>query len=542
MDIDPANPRWYERFKPLALIPGLSQGTLSNGDLQTAQHALGTLVQLNATMPSQDPQWQAFPLSIVRPGAPHIVEVEYPSDVPQTLGISIIEPNAAGWVLPVELDSGVYSADEPTPGAPKMLKHRLVFWPRTKSPVLLLTDRRDGSRAIFGKIHVLTGPSKLPRASFVSGFLPERLLAGCTSRPLVPENFGAPETLDSWSGRSLEDWQTFYDGASRLSEYLNYIGYGGQMLSVMADGSTIYPSALLEPTSRYDSGMFFELGQDPVRKDGLELALRLFDREGLKLIPTLQFAAPLPELEARLREGSDDATGIKLIGVEGKSYTEINPPRRRNGPYYNLLNERVQEALLNVVRELAKRYHLADQHPSFGGLAIELSADGYTQLPGIKWALDDDTVARFEHDTGMHVPGDGPARFAQRGEFFSDPQHETSPQRQAWLTWRARVLTEFYRRVQAELTATRRDAVLYLAPTNLFDAPEAKVSLRPRCRQVLASTRCCWRWVCARIVPRSARHRVLASSANRCARSCGRAGRRPGSESRYGARFHSPRG
>ena len=41
------------------------------------------------------------------PGRPHILEVDYPSDVPQTLGISIVEPNAAGALTPIGLDSGV---------------------------------------------------------------------------------------------------------------------------------------------------------------------------------------------------------------------------------------------------------------------------------------------------------------------------------------------------------------------------------------------------------------------------------------------------
>jgi len=132
-------------------------------------------------------------------------------------------------------------------------KHRLLFWPRTKSPILLLTNRASGAPAVYGKIRVLAGPSKLPRA-FPKTDITERFLAGYQSRPLLAENFGGAETLDPVSQRSLTDWQTFYDGASRLSEYLNYVGYGGHMLTVMADGSTIYPSKLIEPTSRYDSG------------------------------------------------------------------------------------------------------------------------------------------------------------------------------------------------------------------------------------------------------------------------------------------------
>ena len=257
-----------------------------------------------------------------RPGTPHILEVEYPSDVPQTLGISIVEPNAAGAVLPIGLDSGIQVVEESLPAPPKWSRHRLLFWPRTKNPILLLTNRRTDAPAVFGRIRVLAGPSKLPRAPFVGGALPERLLAGYQSKPFTAENFGAPQALDLATGRSLDDWQTFYDATGRLIEYLNYVGYGGQMLAVMADGSSIYPSSLIDATPRYDSGTQFETGQDPLRKDVLELMLRLFDRAGLKLIPMLQFSSPLPDLEQQLRQGGPDADGIRLVGANGDAYID----------------------------------------------------------------------------------------------------------------------------------------------------------------------------------------------------------------------------
>ncbi len=257
-------------------------------------------------------------------------------------------------------------------------------------------------------------------------------------------------------------------------EYLNYVGYGGQMLTVMADGSTIYPSALVEPTPRYDNGIQFEAAQDPMRKDGLELMLRLFDREGLKLIPALQFAAPLPELETRLRIGGDEAVGIQLIGPDGTPYVDKRPPLPGVAPHYNPLNPLVQEAMLAVVRELVQRYK---EHPSFAGLAIEMSADSFTQLPGELWGLDDATIARFQKETGVELPGAGEARFAQRAQFLSDPSQAKA--RDAWLNWRGEVLAHFYRQVRNELISARRDATLYLAATNLFDSPDAQRRLRP---------------------------------------------------------------
>ena len=85
--------------------------------------------------------------------------------------------------------------------------------------------------------------------------------------------------------------------------------------------------------------------------------------------------------------------------------------------------------MLGVLRELAERYA---QHPSFAGLAVRLSADGYAQLPGPDWGLDDATIAQFERDAKLRVPGDGPQRFAERSAFLAQEPH-----RRAWLEWRA---------------------------------------------------------------------------------------------------------
>ncbi len=475
-EIDPANPRrWEERLAKLpqwAKLAKSRKATFGNSNLQTRQHPLGPVAQLNPSRLANDPSWEAYTLTVNRTGVPHVLEVEYPSDLPQTLGISILEPNAAG-ALNVGLDSGVDVPETFLSGksAPRWLRHRLVFWPRTKAPLLLMTNRSDRSPAVYGKIRVLAGWESLPRAVPAQASASARMLAAYLDRPLFPENFSASEALDPWLNRSLDDWQTFYEGGARLVQYLQYAGYEGLMLSVLADGSTIYPSRLVQPTPRYDTGVFFDSGQDPQRKDVLEMLLRMFDRERLRMIPTLEFAAPLPALEEQLRRGDPDAAGLEWIGPSGGTWSQGYVSRRGLAPYYNVLDPRVQEAMLAVVQELLTRYV---QHPSFNGLAIKLSGDGYAQLPGPEWGLDDATIARFQRDTHVKVPGSGPGRFAQRAQFLTQ-----EPQQRAWLYWRAEELGRFYRRLQAELTAVKPGCRLYLAGTDLFSAPDVQQALRP---------------------------------------------------------------
>ena len=305
-----------------------------------------------------------------------------------------------------------------------------------------------------------------------------RLLAAYLDRPLLRETFSATEAQGSPSDLSVDDWLTFYDAGTRLVEYLHHVGYNGLMLSVMVDGSTIYPSARVEPTPRYDTGAFFATGQDPVRKDVLELLMRLFDRDALQLIPAVEFAAPLPELEAVLRRGGPDAHGIEWIGPEGTPWQQSWPPRRGKAPYYNVLHPRVQAAMLSIVRELVGAY---GRHPAFAGLGLQLSAQGYAQLPGPEWGLDDVTIAHFEQDMNIRVPGDGPTRFAERLRWLNYVNAEGHREwRKDWLAWRAGQLAAFYDRVRAELNAVRPGARLYLAGGEMLSGPELQPALARR--------------------------------------------------------------
>jgi hypothetical protein len=472
LEIDPTQPSRWERLLKWPQgkrIPGLSKRPLGSGGNQVWESPHGKFMQLKPARGVADPTWQAYPLPIRSVGKPHLLEVSYPSDVSQDLAISIVEPNAAGMVVPIGLDSGVSVTAHPDrQGA--IRQHRLIFWPRTKTPLVILVNRRQETPAVFGSIRVLVSDGALPRAHPASSPNGGRLIAGYLGRPLFPENFSATDLFDSGIQQSVDDWQTFYEGATRLVEYLNHVGYNGLMLSVMADGSSIYPSRHLQPTPRYDTGMLATTGADPLRKDVLELLLRLFDREGLQLIPALQFAATLPELEALRRRGDPQTTGIEWVGVDGATWLQNHRPRNGLAPYYNLLNPDVQRAMLVIARELAERYAT---HSSFGGLALQLSGSGYAQLLGPEWGLDDETVAHFTRDTGIAVPGEGPQRFAQRARVL------LGKQRSAWLRWRAGQLATFYDRLQREVAAVHSGATLYLSLAEIFDHPDLRSQLRP---------------------------------------------------------------
>ena len=109
LEIDPANPRWWEKVK-LPPLPRFSRGLngpLGNSMRETVHHPLGDISQLKPSAASPDVSWEAYTLNVSPPGRPYVLEVEYPSDVPQTLGLSIVESSAAGTLAPIGLDSGI---------------------------------------------------------------------------------------------------------------------------------------------------------------------------------------------------------------------------------------------------------------------------------------------------------------------------------------------------------------------------------------------------------------------------------------------------
>ncbi|MBX7072647.1 MAG: family 10 glycosylhydrolase [Pirellulales bacterium] len=470
LEIDPAKPHWWDRLGNLPTLPGMRKGSFGTGDADPWQHALGAMVQLGPGGSSLTPSWEAYPLSVQRVGAPHVVEIEYPSDVPQTVGISLVEPGPTGEAATQGVDSGFYVPDEAAATEPKLLRHRVIFWPRTRTPLLLISNLDARSQAVFGKIRVLAHDGTLPARFPSDGGDGARLIAAYYDRPLFAANFSAPEAYDAGSGRSLTDWSTFYLGSSRLIEYLKHVGYNGLTLSVLADGATLYPSVRAPSTPRFDNGALFSTAQDPLQKDVLELLLRMFDREKLQLIPAISFAAPLASLEELKRQGGDAAAGLEWVGRDGHTWLERYAADQGRAPYYNTLDPRVQDAMLAIIDELLARY---GEHSSLTGVALQLSGYGYAQLPGLAWGFDDRTIAAFEHDTGVQIAGDGPRRFALRAQAL------LGPQRKAWSDWRARRMTEFYQRIEARVTQSRPGARLYLCGAEMFNGPDLLSALRP---------------------------------------------------------------
>ena len=466
--IDPLNPGWWQR---LAKLPHLKilpwpQEPPSAGENRVVRHGDQELTELAPG------SWKAYPLPAEAVGRPHLVEIEYATDIPQTLAISIVQPNAAGAVLPMGLDSGVQVSKTSSDG--KMAKHRLVFWPKTDTAWLLLVNRGTNGPAAYGKIRLFAGPESLPSSEVSTAKIDERMLAAYFDKPLFPENFAASEGLDEASQRSLDDWQTFLEGTDRLIQYLKHVGYNAAVISVVSEGSSIYPSDLLEPTPKYDNGLFFSTGQDPMRKDVLELMFRMFDREGIKLIPAVQFASPLPRLEQQVRQAGIRSNPFELIDFQGRPWLAQEGTRRGLAPFYNPLLPPVQSAMLEVIDELGRRY---GKYDAFAGVSLQMGADTYAQMPSLRWGYDRNTILQFAEQTGWSRKSTFPRQWKDQVTNLRGRMRED------WIAWRAEQLASFYVELQRNLAQHHTGAKLFLCGADLFSSREIGRLVRPTLAQ-----------------------------------------------------------
>jgi hypothetical protein len=463
---DPSQPRWWER---LSRVPGLHRMPLNprsglvQGSAYTWQHDTRCLSRLD---PSAS---QMYPLAIVHTGCPHVLEIELATDGQQTVGVAVVEPDVTSDADPITTATTLHVGFPLAADGVQVC--RLPFWPRTRAPCVMLTNLSETQPALFGTIRVLEGPAELTGPAGLPQPDGKRSCLVYFDQPLFTRAFTATGALDSQSQRALTDWQTFYEGGQRLIQFLRQNGFCGAVVTALSDGGTIYPSPQLDASARFDTGAFFNNGQDPLQKDVLELLSRIFDREGLQLVPALEFGSALPELERQLAEG-EGGTGIELLDIRLEPRCRADGDSRRS--HYNPLDPRVQDAMAAVVRHMARRYA---PHSSFAGISLCLSQRSDTQLPGVDWGYDQRTLERFLQERGL----DAATLLADRDRLVDTLR--TGELASAWFHWRATQISRLFERLAAEVRHANSDAKLILAGSDLVEVDIFRDALTPVLRK-----------------------------------------------------------
>ncbi len=427
--------------------------------------------------------WHAIPIAIKQVGHPYQIEIEFGAESSLALGISLLQPDVLGNIPTFGVDSGVsidpLSKLSRAVTVGKVLKHRLTVWPRHHQPYLLLANRHNQQSVQIGRINVYQTtksdgnlsevrpsdpPPKSKRPASVKG---QRRFMALYELPLFADHFGAEKMIDQELEQPLDDWVTFYQGGQRLIEYLQTHQYDGVVLAATSDGSSLFPSARLQPTPRWDNGIFFATGQDPIRKDVLEMLMRLFDRANLELVPALTFSGPIPELEISAHRQEQSAPYLR-------DYRQQMAPRSLELPWYDPLAPRTQTEIRAVVDELVERYR---QHSSFGGVGLIGRGDTSIVLSGRRWGFEPEVMRQFLNAHQLPIPQSDVA-----GNLDWQPTIQSvllGSHRQEWANWRSQQLTDFLTQLADSLQRTDLQLPLVIASIDLLRTSELDTLLAP---------------------------------------------------------------
>lgn len=468
---------WRQRITQLSNFSNKSS-TFSNAQHQATEFDDRQLLQISPG------GWNAIRLPIRSIDEPHIIEIEYLHDGPMRLGISLLQPNENNQIPHFGADTGIVIPRTTTlPKAltqPSIQKHRFVVWPRHKNPLLLFANRDSENSASIGRIRILAGPEELAsarRPEFNNGSsgqkAPTRKYLAYQEKPLFQNQFDSPKGIDPETGQLLDNWQTFWQSTNRLVQHLKANGYTGIAITVLSDGCALYPSRQLQSTPKYDNGVFWSDGRDPVQKDILELLFRICDRENLEVVPVIEFSTPIPELEKIRQVSPQLVDGIDLVDFRGQPADRQIVDRFAA---YNPMDQRVQQATANIIRELTARYK---HHPSFSSVGVKLSPETLVPLAGPEWGLDASTIQRFAAENGIEFSADSSANvIAMRRQVLT--QHGTD-----WLNWRAQQITKWFDQLQSAIGDERVGGQLILMPADFYQTDEARTAFSPSPRKAI---------------------------------------------------------
>lgn len=411
--------------------------------------------ETGAAVPAGAVAWAAYRLHVLHPQRPHRLHVTFAEPLPPGAGLLVLKANSAGQLVPAGPSVGFRRFPVETPSdarrasssrSQSAAEQALILWPDQREPVVVISWPQDalppqgGSVALYELGERLTASES--RDNAVDQSTPNGRLCGpYLQQPSLIESFGPPTGVSSSGKGEAARFESLYIAATRLTEYLPSQGQNALLMSVCRAGVPIYQSRAFDGirSTDNDNGLNWkETAGDP-----LELLFRLFDREGLTLIPEWQFSAPLPAIEQLIQENPESASEIRLSGSRGETDEKAPSP-------YNPLDERVQQAVREIIGELVDRY---GHHPSFGGVALELGPQSFLQFPGLNWGYDLPTIGRFERVSEKQAPlRSTPER---RFEFL------TTEVRREWLNWRCRELADFHRSL-IELVAAKAPAARVL--------------------------------------------------------------------------------
>lgn len=336
-----------------------------------------------------------------------LVDIDPSTGVPQPLGVGLAiirsgqrisamatsqTANQLASTQALGVDASGVSEDE--------LWHEAMidFWPRSPTTQLVLTNRSPISPAGIGRVDVMVEESA---ASQHRPAKQNRRSIG--DARMAAMRLEITDLFEQFSDRGIPtasrplDYQQVWTATNRVIETLHREGYGGLILTVSSDGTSLFPDHCIVADAAWNANWSSVGG--PV--DPLRLMLRMFERESLQFIPCIRPSGPVLALEEKIRTDASAmsvATRSPLAGQLG-AWIFDGPPLT-SFPIYNGANEAVFTQFASLLLELNERCRDRACVPAIGVLVDERSYLRTSPLVPI----DDQTLDAFHASLGESAP------------------------------------------------------------------------------------------------------------------------------------------
>ena len=425
-------------LKPGGTVWGLpAEAFLDAGRKERERERLRNLIGRTAAEvsnlgPAEDSglAWSAVGLRVSHPDQPHRLTVTVAGGDPSALGVALVDPGGEDKSPRVLLDACVSGPPILKEGPPASFSW--LVWPDSPEPQVVFLNRNASSAVRLGSVK-LVELDKVPAAP------PVRLPKSPATRTMGLYLTGS-HPLDRFGGGGESGLADNLEIARNLVSYVSYC----------SASMVVLPERLSERPGR--RALKGQAEEDSTGPDQLDVVLRLLHRQGhgawLEL--NLDGQGGLPGLPP---PDSADALRQGLVRVDRQGLAD--------GPSYHPLHPAVRQALERRIEQaLAPRQGGA----TFSGILVQLGP-GPTLLGNPDTGLDDDTFARFVHDTfgpetAGETPGLGtadPTRFATRSKYLSGVG------RMPWLMWRSRAIAALYSELDEAARAAAPGTVLALS-------------------------------------------------------------------------------
>jgi hypothetical protein len=373
----------------------------------------------------------SYRIDLPETDVPYLLDLEFPDDARRS--VAILGYGGYG-------DGGGkgYETGGMRPFTNSLKHHRVVFWPHAKQVRIALFSTQYLCRAAASRITV---------SRFEDGLVPASKVKLRGGRQF---SFWFEEG-DNWRhlvGVTSQAMPDMFTGLDRLARFCRYFGGNGMSLPAVGYQGAFFRTDFLDGFGVPDY-------------DVTRLALLICEKYGMGFIPEIfpsQWYLNRVELPRRAAR-PEDIHSFDCHGApegNGANSCDLNP-----------LHPVVQKLWIDALGDLADK--LRDS-PSFQGVtarADEWLFRGDFNLPGLYWGYGDWTMAQFERDRGIQVPGraDDPGRFIRRFEFLTSPGRKD-----AWIRWRCDRLLDYHRRLRDRIRGDRNDLFFGIAGDFLCDA------------------------------------------------------------------------